>query len=85
MLQAVLDDLTNALRDRCIRINGVLYASQTLKLVLPVNDQQDWVYAYLEQGCPLDMRRSIYCFGTIADLLKDDSQLISGTLIRMQL
>lgn len=85
MLQAVLDDLTNALRDRCIRINGVLYASQTMKLVLPVNDQQDWVYAYLEQGCSLDMRRSIYCFGTIADLLKDDSQLISGTLIRMQL
>ncbi len=67
--------------ERCVRVNGIIYAEDEIDIVQIIKDGQQWVSLFLERECPEKMKKPIYICQLQQFLLTDKSRYITETAI----
>lgn len=66
-----------------VRVNMVCYAKESMDIYVKQKGQQSWGDKFLREDLPSNMIRPNYLYKSIEFLLHEDSQFVSGSIIRI--
>lgn len=80
-LENIIEKIQNEIDTDTIRVNAVLYHETEMDAMQFEGDGQEWIHQFLQEGCPLTMKRPLFVGKAVTYLLSKESQYTTGALL----
>ena len=84
-LENTISNIQEDIASEKIRVNAVVYDESNLDLTPVTGSGQEWIEKYLEENCPLEMKRAQFLGKAFVYLLSGDSQFTNGSIISINI